>query len=134
MFKRIHHIGIAVGDLAASKRLYMEILKMSVVFDELVPQYNVYAVGLSPAEGGALIELLSAGAGPNPLEKFLAAHGNGIHHVAYQVEDIKAAIAQCKGLGFRMLDEAPQPGFHHSRIAFVHPKSTGGILTELVQV
>ena len=133
MLKILHHIGVAVRDLDASRRFYVERLKMKVVFDELAPNGDVWVVGLAPQHGGALVELLAGVKEPNPLTKFLEAHGEAIHHVAYEVDDIEAAIAQCQALGFRMLDEKPRPGAHKSRIAFINPKSTGGILSELVE-
>lgn len=133
MLKTMHHIGVAVRDLDASRRFYVEQLKMKIVFDELAPNGDVWVVGLAPAHGGALVELLAGVKEPNPLSKFLEAHGEAIHHVAYEVEDIEAAIAQCKALGFQMLDEKPRPGAHKSRIAFISPKSTGGVLSELVE-
>ena len=133
MLKTMHHIGVAVRDLDASRKFYVEKLKMKIVFDELAPNKDIWVVGLAPEGGGTLVELLAGVRAPNPLGKFLDAHGETIHHVAYQVEDIEAAIAQCKALGFQMLDESPRPGAHKSRIAFIHPKSTGGILSELVE-
>ena len=133
MLKTMHHIGVAVRDLDAARCFYVEQLKMKIVFDELAPNKDVWVVGLAPEGGGALVELLAGVVQPNPLEKFLDQHGETIHHVAYEVKDIEAAIAQCKALGFQMLDERPRPGAHKSRIAFIHPKSTGGVLSELVE-
>ena len=133
MLKTMHHIGVAVRDLEASRRFYVEQVRMKIVFDELAPNKDVWVVGLAPQGGGTLVELLAAVADPNPLGKFLEEHGETIHHVAYEVEDIEAAIAQCKALGLQMLDETPRPGAHRSRIAFIHPTSTGGVLSELVE-
>ena len=133
MLKTMHHIGVAVRDLDATRKFYVEKLKMKIVFDELAPNGDVWVVGLAPQGGSTLVELLAGVAEPNPLGKFLDAHGETIHHVAYEVEDIEAAITQCKALGFQMLDEKPRPGAHKSRIAFIHPKSTGGVLSELVE-
>ncbi len=133
MLKSMHHIGLAVRDLDAARRFYVEKLKMKVIFDELAPNKDVWVVGLAPEGGGALVELLAGVAEPNPLAGFLDKHGETIHHVAYEVQDIEAAMAQCKAMGFRMLDEKPRPGAHKSRIAFIHPRSTGGVLSELVE-
>lgn len=133
MLKTMHHIGVAVRDLDAARSFYVEKLKMKIVFDELAPNRDVWVVGLAPEHGGTLVELLAGVAEPNPLAGFLEKHGETIHHVAYEVQDIEAAIAQCKAMGFRMLDEKPRPGAHKSRIAFIHPRSTGGVLSELVE-
>ena len=133
MLKTMHHIGVAVRDLDASRKFYVQKLKMKIVFDELAPNKDVWVVGLAPEGGGALVELLAGVVQPNPLGQFLDEHGETIHHVAYEVKNIEAAIAECKALGFRMLDEKPRPGAHGSRIAFIHPKSTGGVLSELVE-
>ncbi len=133
MLKIMHHIGVAVRDLDAARKFYVDKLKMKIVFDELAPNKDVWVVGLAPEGGGTLVELLAGVVQPNPLGKFLEEHGETIHHVAYEVKDIEAAIAECKTLGFRMLDEKPRPGAHESRIAFIHPKSTGGVLSELVE-
>ncbi len=133
MLKTMHHIGVAVRDLEASRRFYVEKLQMRIVFDELAPNGDVWVVGLAPAQGGALVELLAGVKEPNPLGAFLDAHGETIHHVAYEVENIEAAIARCKVLGFQMLDERPRPGAHKSRIAFISPSSTGWVLSELVE-
>jgi len=121
------------GDVDAARKFYVEKLRMKIVFDELAPNKDVWVVGLAPEGGGALVELLAAVAQPNPIQGFLDKHGEAIHHVAYEVQDIEAAIAQCKAVGFQMLDERPRPGAHKSRIAFIHPKSTGGVLSELVE-
>lgn len=133
MLKTMHHIGVAVRDLDAARKFYVEKLKMRIVFDELAPNKDVWVVGLAPEGGGTLVELLAGVAQPNPLGKFLDAHGETIHHVAFEVDDIEAAIGRCRALGFQMLDERPRPGAHNSRIAFIHPKSTGGVLSELVE-
>jgi len=133
MLKTMHHIGVAVRDVDAARKFYVEKLRMKIVFDELAPNKDVWVVGLAPEGGGALVELLAAVAQPNPIQGFLDKHGEAIHHVAYEVQDIEAAIAQCKAVGFQMLDERPRPGAHKSRIAFIHPKSTGGVLSELVE-
>ena len=133
MLKTMHHIGVAVRDLDAARKFYVEKLKMKIVFDELAPNKDVWVVGLAPEGGGALVELLAGVTQPNPLQGYLDKHGEGIHHVAYEVQDIEAAIGECKALGFQMLDQRPRPGAHRSRIAFIHPKSTGGVLSELVE-
>ena len=133
MLKTMHHIGVAVRDLDAARTFYVDKLKMKIVFDELAPNKDVWVVGLAPEGGGTLVELLAGVAQPNPLGKFLDEHGETIHHVAYEVKNIEAAIDDCKAMGFRMLDEKPRPGAHKSRIAFIHPKSPGGVLSELVE-
>jgi len=133
MLKTMHHIGVAVRNVDAARKFYVEQLRMKIVFDELAPNGDVWVVGLAPEGGGCLVELLAAVKQPHTLTAFIDKHGEVTHHVAYEVEDIEAAIARCKALGFQMLDETPRPGAHQSRIAFIHPKSTGGLLSELVE-
>jgi methylmalonyl-CoA/ethylmalonyl-CoA epimerase len=133
MFKTMHHIGVAVRDVDAARRFYVEKLGMKIVFDEPAPNGDVWVVGLAPPSGGCLVELLGVVKEPNPLTAFMDKYGETTHHVAYEVENVDVAIAQCKTLGFQMLDEKPRPGAHKSRIAFIHPKSTGGLLSELVE-
>jgi methylmalonyl-CoA/ethylmalonyl-CoA epimerase len=131
MLGRIDHIGVAVEDLDAALKLYAETLGMPVVHRETVTEQGVEAILLDVGENH--VELLAPLAPDTPVGKFLAKKGPGLHHVAYQVADIEATLAALKAAGTRLIDETPRIGIRGSRVAFVHPASTGGVLTEIVQ-
>ena len=131
MLGRIDHIGVAVDDLDAALNLYAEVLGMPVVHRETVTEQGVDAVLLDVGENH--VELLAPLGPDTPVGKFLAKKGPGLHHVAYQVADIEATLAALKAAGTRLIDETPRVGIRNSRVAFVHPASTGGVLTEIVQ-
>lgn len=131
MLGRIDHIGVAVEDLDASLRLYAEVLGMPVVHRETVTEQGVEAILLDVGENH--VELLAPLGPDTPVGKFLARKGPGLHHVAYQVADIEATLSALKAAGTRLIDETPRIGIRSSRVAFVHPASTGGVLTEIVQ-
>ena len=131
MFARVDHIGVAVEDLDAAIALYAESLQMELVHREVVEQQGVEAVLLDVGENH--VELLQPLGPDTPVGKFLAKRGPGLHHVAYQVADIDAALAQLKARGLRLIDEQPRVGIRNSRVAFVHPASSGGVLTEIVE-
>ncbi len=131
MFARIDHIGIAVEDLDASLALYEQTYDMELVHRETVTEQGVEAVLLDIGENH--VELLAPLGPDTPVGKFLAKKGPGIHHVAYQVTDIEAALERLKEAGTRLIDETPRTGIRNSRVAFVHPASSGGVLTEIVQ-
>lgn len=131
MFARVDHIGVAVEDLDAAIALYEESLQMELVHREVIEQQGVEAVLLDVGENH--VELLRPLGPDTPVGKFLAKRGPGLHHVAYQVADIDAALAQLKDRGMRLIDEQPRIGIRNSRVAFVHPASSGGVLTEIVE-
>jgi methylmalonyl-CoA epimerase len=131
MLGRIDHIGVAVEDLDAALKLYAEVLGMPVVHRETVTEQGVEAILLDVGENH--VELLAPLGPDTPVGKFLAKKGPGLHHVAYQVADIEATLAALKAAGTRLIDETPRIGIRNSRVAFVHPASTGGVLTEIVQ-
>ena len=131
MFARIDHIGVAVEDLDASLVLYEQTYGMTLVHRETVTEQGVEAVLLDVGENH--VELLAPLGPDTPVGKYLAKRGPGIHHVAYQVTDIEAALAQLKQDGARLIDETPRTGIRDSLVAFLHPKSSGGVLTEIVQ-
>ena len=131
MLGRIDHIGVAVEDLDAALKLYAETLGMPVVHRETVTEQGVEAVLLDVGENH--VELLAPLGPDTPVGKFLAKKGPGLHHVAYQVSDIEAVLASLKAAGMRLIDETPRAGIRNSRVAFVHPGSTGSVLTEIVQ-
>ena len=131
MFARIDHIGVAVGDLDAAIALHESTYGMALVHREVVSEQGVEAVLLDVGENH--VELLRPLADDTPVGRFLASRGPGLHHVAYQVPDIEAALAALKAADVRLIDETPRTGIRSSRVAFLHPKSSGGVLTEIVQ-
>jgi methylmalonyl-CoA/ethylmalonyl-CoA epimerase len=131
MFARIDHVGVAVEDLDASIALYEKTYNMELVHREVVQEQGVEAVLLDVGENH--VELLAPLGPDTPVGKFLAKKGPGIHHVAYQVEDIDAALSSLKEQGLRLIDETPRIGIRGSRVAFLHPAASGGVLTEIVE-
>ena len=131
MFARIDHIGVAVEDLDASIALYEKTLGMKLVHRETVTEQGVEAVLLDVGENH--VELLAPLAPDTPVGKFLAKKGPGLHHVAYQTDDIEAALQAVKDAGLRLIDEKPRVGIRNSRVAFLHPGASGSVLTEIVQ-
>jgi methylmalonyl-CoA/ethylmalonyl-CoA epimerase len=131
VFGRIDHIGVAVEDLDAAVELYKERFGMAEQHRETVEQQGVEAVLLEIGEGH--VELLSPLGPETAVGKFLASRGPGLHHVAYQTADIDSALDQVRAAGLQLIDEEPRIGIRGSRVAFVHPKATGGVLTELVE-
>jgi methylmalonyl-CoA/ethylmalonyl-CoA epimerase len=131
MLGRIDHIGIAVEDLDAAIEVYRGSLAMPLVHREVVEEQGVEAVLLDVGEGH--VELLRPLAPDTPVGKFLARRGPGLHHVAYQVEDIAAVLEQLRSQGVALIDETPRIGIRNSQVAFLHPRDSGGVLTEIVQ-
>src|SRR5437764_11299889 len=131
MFARIDHIGVAVEDLDAALRLYDAELDLALVHRETVESQGVEAVLLDVGENH--VELLAALAPDTPVGKFLAKNGPGLHHVAYQTADIDSELERLKEAGLRLIDEQPRTGIRGSRVAFLHPAATGGVLTEIVE-
>ncbi|HEY4278096.1 MAG TPA: methylmalonyl-CoA epimerase [Conexibacter sp.] len=131
MLGRIDHIGVAVEDLDAALKTYEDRLVMPVVHREVVEEQGVEAILLDVGEGH--VELLAPLGPDTPVGKYLAKKGPGIHHVAYQVEEIESVLASLRAAGMRLIDETPRIGIRGSRVAFVHPSATGGVLTEIVQ-
>jgi len=131
MTNKINHIGIAVRSIDDSVPFYRDTLGMEFEGTEVVAEQKVKVAFLSVGE--SRIELLEPTAEDSPVAKFLEKNGEGTHHVAYEVEDIEAVLADLKGKGVRLIDETPRNGAHGTRIAFLHPKATGGVLTEICQ-
>ncbi len=131
----IDHIGIAVGSLADSLAFFRDALGLELDRPEEVASQRVRAHFLFTADGpdGAKIELLEATADDSPVAKYIAKRGAGLHHLALRVDDLTAALAELKARGVRLIDETPRPGAHGTRVAFIHPSSTHGILVELVE-
>jgi methylmalonyl-CoA epimerase len=131
VFIRVDHIGVAVEDIDGALELYERDYEMTLVHREVVSEQGVEAVLLDVGENH--VELLAPLGPDTPVGKFLAKRGPGMHHVAYQVTDIEAALASLREAGVRLIDEQPRTGIRGSRVAFLHPKSSGGVLTEIVQ-
>ena len=131
MFGRIDHIGVAVEDLDEAIRLYGERLGLPLQHRETVEEQGVEAVLLGVGESH--VELLRPLGPETAVGRFLQRNGPGLHHVAYGTDDIASAIDDVRKAGLRLIDERPRTGIRNSRVAFVHPKSTGGVLTELVE-
>jgi methylmalonyl-CoA/ethylmalonyl-CoA epimerase len=131
MFGRIDHIGVAVEDLDAAINLYEKSLAMTLAHRETVESQGVEAVLLDVGDGH--VELLSPLGPETAVGKFLARKGPGLHHVAYAVGDIDATLVQLAAAGLELIDSEARVGIRASRVAFLHPRSTGGVLTEIVE-
>jgi methylmalonyl-CoA/ethylmalonyl-CoA epimerase len=132
MFEHLDHVGLAVEDMEATVSLYRDLFGMTVTHDEIVPSQGTRAVFLSAASG-ADVELLGALGPETPVGKFLAKRGPGMHHLCYAVPDLRQAIAACQARGLEMIDVEPRVGAKGKRLAFIHPKSVGGVLIELYE-
>jgi methylmalonyl-CoA epimerase len=131
VFGLIDHVGVAVEDLEAAIALYRDGLGMTEQHRETVEEQGVEAVLLEV--GPAHVELLAPLGPETPVGKYLERNGPGLHHVAYRTDDIEAALERVRAAGLRLIDEQPRIGIRGSRVAFVHPKATGGALTEIVE-
>jgi len=131
VFGRIDHIGVAVEDLDEAIALYEVRLGMPVQHREMVEEQGVEVVLLGVGESH--VELLRPLGPDTAVGRFLERSGPGLHHVAYGTDDIESALDEVRGAGLQLIDEQPRIGIRGSRVAFLHPKSTGGVLTELVE-
>lgn len=131
MFGRIDHIGVAVEDIEAAIELYRDGFEMELAHRETVDSQGVEAVLLDVGDGH--VELLRPLGPDTPVGKFIAKNGAGLHHVAYAVDDIEAALERISQAGIQLIDSKPRAGIRDSRVAFLHPRSTGGVLTEIVE-
>jgi methylmalonyl-CoA/ethylmalonyl-CoA epimerase len=131
MFELIDHVGVAVSDLDRAIALYEGTFGMPVVHRETVEEQGVEAVLLDVGDGH--IELLAPLGPETVVGRFVAKRGGGLHHVAYRVADIDATLDSLKAAGVALIDDEARVGIRKSRVAFLHPKSTGGVLTELVE-
>ena len=127
----IDHVAIVVADLEATLALYTETLGFAQLYREIVADQGIEAVGIRT--GDSVIELLRPLSEDSPIAKFRGEAPTKMHHIAYRVADIEAELARLKAQGLRLIDETPRKGAHGNTIAFLHPKSTGGVLTELCQ-
>lgn len=131
MFGRIDHIGVAVEDLDAGIALYEKSFAMELVHREKVESQGVEAVLLDVGDGH--VELLAPLGPDTPVGKYLERKGPGLHHVAYAVDDIDGALERLGAAGIELIDSEARVGIRESRVAFLHPRSTGGVLTEIVE-
>ena len=131
MKARLDHVGIAVADLTQALAFYRDALGLEIDPPEDVPSQQVRAHFI-PA-GGPTLELLEATSEASPITASIAKRGPGLHHVALEVDDLVAALAELGSRGVRLIDREPRPGAHGSLVAFIHPASTHGVLVELKQ-
>jgi methylmalonyl-CoA/ethylmalonyl-CoA epimerase len=131
VFGRIDHVGVAVADLDEALDLYTTVLGFELAHRETVAEQGVDAALLDVGENH--VELLCPLGDDTPVGRFLASRGPGLHHVAYQTTDIEAALRALRQSGMRLIDETPRTGIRSSRVAFLHPAASGGVLTEIVQ-
>jgi methylmalonyl-CoA/ethylmalonyl-CoA epimerase len=131
VFGRIDHIGVAVEDIDAAIDLYEQSFEMELAHRETVESQGVEAVLLDVGDGH--VELLRPLGPETAVGKFLDRKGPGLHHVAYAVEDIDATLGRLAGAGLELIDSEARVGIRESRVAFLHPRSTGGVLTEIVE-
>lgn len=129
--KRVNHIGVAVKNLDDALRLWRDALGLEFVEVEEVWAMKVRVATLRPGETD--IELLESTDPEGPIGKFVASNGPGLHHICLEVNDIEGALADLAAAGYRLIDEKPRPGAGAWRVAFVHPKSSGGVLLELAE-
>jgi methylmalonyl-CoA/ethylmalonyl-CoA epimerase len=132
----LDHVGIAVADLGAALSFYRDALGLEVAPPEDVASQGVrvHFVGLGTDRSAAALELLEATSEGSPIARYLTKRGPGLHHVTLRVDDIRAALAQLKAKGIRLIDEEPRPGAHGSLVAFIHPASAHGVLVELAEI
>lgn len=131
MVKKVDHIGIAVSNLDEAVKLYADVLGLELHGTEVVEEQKV-KVAFLPV-GDTEVELLESTSPDGPIAKFIEAKGQGIQHIAFRVDDIEAALVEMKEKGLRLIDEKPRYGAGGARIAFLHPKSTNGVLIELCE-
>jgi len=127
----LHHVAIVVPSVAEARKTYVEVLGMQAGTVEHVPDQKVNV--LVCHAGSQRIELVEPAAPDSPVTNFLAKRGGGLHHLAYRVANLERALATLRTAGLRLIDERPRPGAHGTRVAFVHPSSANGVLTELVE-
>lgn len=131
MLSAIDHVGIAVENIEAALKVYRDQLGMPLVHRETISEQGVDAALLDVGDGH--IELLQPLGPETAVGRFLSRRGPGLHHVAYRVASVEDTLAACTAAGIRLIDERPRIGIRGSRVAFLHPTATGGVLTEIVQ-
>jgi methylmalonyl-CoA/ethylmalonyl-CoA epimerase len=129
MVKKIDHVGVAVKSLEEALKVYSQGLGINLKEIEEMPTQKLAMLPI----GESMIELLEAKTPDAPVAKFIETRGEGIHHIAFRVENIEEALAQARAAGLRLIDETPRTGAGGSKIAFIHPKSVFGVMIELVE-
>jgi methylmalonyl-CoA/ethylmalonyl-CoA epimerase len=129
MFKSIAHIGVAVKDLQESAALFERLFGKPPDHTEEAPDQRVLTAMF--VFGGTAIELTAATEADSPIARFIEKRGEGVHHISFVVDDIEAELRRLKALGFRLVDDRPREGVDNYRVAFLHPKSTNGVLVEI---
>ena len=129
MIKKLDHIGIAVSDLDEALKLYSDVMGLKLTGIEIVEEQKVRVAFLTV--GDTELELLESTSPDGPIAKFIEAKGQGVQHLAFKVDNVEEAIEEMKAKGMRMIDERPRYGAGGSKIAFMHPKSSNGVLIEL---
>jgi methylmalonyl-CoA epimerase len=131
MIKGIDHVAIAVEDIEAAIALFQNILGLKVTHREDIADYGVRIATI--ATGGTDVELVQGTSPDSPITRFIASRGAGMHHIAFEVDDIEKALAGMKQRGVELIDQTPRPGKQGSCVAFIHPRATGRVLCELVE-
>jgi methylmalonyl-CoA/ethylmalonyl-CoA epimerase len=131
VLRRVQHIGLAVRDLNAAVRLYEEVFGVRVEHRERSESEQMEAATFRI--GDVQIELMQPTSEDSPVGRFLARRGEGVHHIAYRVDDLAEALARARAAGLETVDEQPRLGLDGTRVAFLHPRSVNGVLTELVE-
>lgn len=134
VLENLYHVAVAVRNIDEVEKLYETALGLKVGHREVVEDQGVRTSMLLPEKGGTALELLEPLNEESPISKFLEKRGEGIHHICFLVDDIEAALERLKHEGVRLIDESPRPGAYHSRVAFIHPKATNGVLIELAEI
>ncbi len=132
MYKKINHIGVAVKDLDKAIELYRDKLGLEFKGTDVVESQKVKVAFFKIGETN--IELVAATSEESPIAKYLEKNREGIHHICFEVEDINSALTELKNRGVKLINEEPKKGAHGTLVAFIHPKSTNGVLTEICQV
>jgi methylmalonyl-CoA/ethylmalonyl-CoA epimerase len=133
LFEAIDHVGIAVADFDAAVQYYAEVFGMTVAHEEINEEQGVREAMLSVGESGSSIQLLAPLSEDSPIARFLTQRGPGIQQLAYRVRDLDAVSATLRERGATLLYDTPKRGTADSRVNFIHPRSTGGVLIELVE-
>lgn len=132
MLKKINHIGIAVKDLKEAAQKYVTLTGIENYETEYVEEQDVDVAMFQVGE--SRIELLQGRTAESPISKYLEKNREGLHHIAYEVDDVEKTLEQLEKQGYRLIDKKPRIGAGGHKIAFIHPKSTQGVLTELLEV
>ncbi|MGI9553330.1 MAG: methylmalonyl-CoA epimerase [Thermodesulfobacteriota bacterium] len=130
----LYHIAIAVKDLDSAEKIFQDIIGLQITHREEIPDQGVRTTMLQPESGkGTAIELLEALGENSPIAKFLNKRGEGIHHICFYVDDLDNKLSELKDKGIKLIDEEPRVGAYETRVAFIHPSSTNGVLIELAE-